>query len=105
MHVASQEDPGPDSAELDIHVYCEHGGLTLNTTNRRKVSAEVIISLPSHDLFLMEFQAVDLLKKLFPQWEPLCTDVEPCAICEAEISLSREDKREVRRRTEDEKVT
>jgi hypothetical protein len=47
---------------------------------------------------------VDLLKTLFPQWEPLYTDVDSCAVCEAEISLSREDKKEVRRRVEDEKV-
>ena len=104
MHVASQEDPGPDSAEFHNHVYCEHGNLTLNSTNRRKMSAEVIILLPSHDLFLKEFQGIDLLKKLFPQWEPLSTDIDICAVCEAEISLSREDKREVRRRVEDEKV-
>jgi hypothetical protein len=51
-----------------------------------------------------EVQAVVLLKKLFPQWEPLYTDVDPCAICEAEISISKGDKREVRRRVEDEKV-
>lgn len=47
---------------------------------------------------------MSILENLFPQWEPLRTDVDPCAVCEAEISLSKEDKREVRRRVEDEKV-
>lgn len=47
---------------------------------------------------------MDLLKKLFPQWKPLYTDVDPCVVCDAEITLSREDKREIRRRVEDEKV-
>jgi hypothetical protein len=104
MHVPPQEDPEPDSVEFYNHVYCEHGFLTLNSTNRRKISAQVII-YPSHNSFLKKPQAVDLLKNLFPKWEPLYTDADPCAVCEAEISLSREDKREVRRRVEDEKVT
>ena len=105
MHFTSQEDPGPDSVEFHNHVYCDHGGLTLNTTNRRKMSVQVIIShLASISWFLNEFQAVNILESLFPQWEPLRTDVDPCAVCEAEISLSKEDKREVRRRVEDEKV-
>jgi len=103
MHVASHEDPGPDSVEFHNDVYCEHGYLTLNSTNRRKMSVQVSMS-SSHYSFLKVSQAVDLLKTLFPQWEPLYSEVDPCAVCEAEISLSREDKREVRRRVEDEKV-
>lgn len=41
MHIASTEDPAPDSEEFRSHVLCEHGGLTLNTINRRKISVEV----------------------------------------------------------------
>jgi len=104
MHVASHEDPGPDSVEFHNDVYCEHGYLTLNSTNRRKMSVQVSMS-SSHYSSLKMSQAVDLLKTLFPQWEPLYTEVDPCAVCEAEICLSREDKKEVRRRVEDEKVT
>lgn len=41
MHVLSEDDPAPDSAEFYNHVYCEHENLTLNLTNRRKISAQV----------------------------------------------------------------
>ena len=41
MHVPAQDDPPPDSCDFDKHVRCEHGGLTLNTTNRCKISEEV----------------------------------------------------------------
>ena len=43
MHVTSKEDPAPDSSEFYNHVRCEHGGLSLNATLRRKISREVII--------------------------------------------------------------
>ena len=43
MHVAYEEDPAPDSSEFYNHVYCEHGGLSLNTTLRRRISREVKI--------------------------------------------------------------
>ena len=43
MHVANQEDPAPDSSEFYNHVHCEHGGLSLNTTLRRRISREVNI--------------------------------------------------------------
>ena len=49
-------------------------------------------------------QACEILKKLFPDWVPLSTNEEPCAICEACIHNSKEDKRELRRKAEDEKV-
>lgn len=42
MHVASTGDPGPDSPDYDSHVRCEHGGLSLNTTARRRISVEVL---------------------------------------------------------------
>ena len=43
MHVACEEDPAPDSSQFYNHVRCEHGGLSLNTTLRRKISREVNI--------------------------------------------------------------
>lgn len=50
-------------------------------------------------------QACEILKKLFPDWAPLSTNQEPCAICEAYIHSSKEDKRELRKKAEDEKVS
>ncbi|KAF8163463.1 hypothetical protein B0H34DRAFT_795175 [Crassisporium funariophilum] len=88
MHVASEADPAPDSSEFYCHVSCEHGGLSLNTTSRRKISEE----------------AVALLQQLFPSWKPFSSDTENCAICDAEVHISKEDKREIRRRVEDEKA-
>lgn len=44
MHDAYKEDPAPDSSEFYNHVHCEHGGLSLNTTLRRRISREVNIS-------------------------------------------------------------
>lgn len=42
---------------------------------------------------------------MFPEWVPLSTNEEPCAICEAYIHSSKEDKRELRKKAEDEKVS
>jgi len=50
------------------------------------------------------YQAVRLLQSLFPSWQPLSGDTETCAICDAEVHMSKEDKKEVRRRIEEEKV-
>ncbi|KAF4614469.1 hypothetical protein D9613_002689 [Agrocybe pediades] len=88
MHVCAEDDPAPDSEEFGGQVYCEHGGLTLQTTGRRKIS---------HD-------AVQLLQKLFPNWRPPSTNTETCAVCDAEVHISKEDKKEVRKRVEDEKA-
>jgi ubiquitin carboxyl-terminal hydrolase 48 len=41
MHVASQDDPAPDSAEFETDIRCEHGGLSLNSANRARISTEV----------------------------------------------------------------
>jgi hypothetical protein len=49
MHIASEEDPAPDSSQFYSHVHCEHGGLSLNTTLRRKISREVRIQGLSED--------------------------------------------------------
>ena len=53
MHVAYIEDPAPDSSEFYNHVHCEHGGLSLNTTLRRRISREVNIPRSSRKLHLI----------------------------------------------------
>lgn len=45
-----------------------------------------------------------LLQKLYPLWDPISTDAELCPVCDALIHISKEDKREIRKRAEDEKV-
>jgi len=47
---------------------------------------------------------VGLLQILFPDWNPPSTNTEMCSICNAEVHISKEDKKEIRRRAEDEKV-
>lgn len=54
---------------------------------------------------LISNQACEILKKLFPDWVPLSTNEDPCAVCEAYIHNSKEDKRELRKKAEDEKVS
>ncbi|KAI0934305.1 hypothetical protein AcV5_006190 [Taiwanofungus camphoratus] len=89
MHVASQQDPPPDAEQYLHHVRCPHGGLSTNTTCRRRISREAYL----------------LLKKfLFPAWETMSTDTELCPVCEALIHISKEDKREVRKQAEQEKA-
>jgi ubiquitin carboxyl-terminal hydrolase 48 len=104
MHIASKGDPGPDAQEFYNHVYCEHGNLSPNITNRRKISVKVGSSSLLQSIFLNVNQAVQLLQSIFPSWEPLNGDTETCAICDAEVHVSKEDKKEVRRRIEEEKV-
>jgi len=41
---------------------------------------------------------------LFPHWRPLPTTEELCSTCEATINSCKEDKRELRKKAEDEKV-
>ncbi|RDB21476.1 Ubiquitin carboxyl-terminal hydrolase 48 [Hypsizygus marmoreus] len=87
MHVASEDDPSPDAAEFQSHVLCVHGALSLNTTGRRRISPE----------------ATKLLKTLYPSWNPLSTESELCPVCDAEIHISKESKRERRKQAEEEK--
>ncbi|KAH9483698.1 Ubiquitin carboxyl-terminal hydrolase 48 [Psilocybe cubensis] len=89
MHIPSVKDPGPDSGEFRNHVLCEHDGLTLNTINRRKISVE----------------AMQLLSDIFPAWKPPSSNTETCAVCDAEVHISKEDKKEIRRKAEEEKAT
>lgn len=88
MHTFAKGDLPPDSEEYQSHVRCEHGGLCLSPANRCRVSAE----------------ASGFLRSLFPAWEPLSGDLESCLICEALKNMGEEDKLEVRRRADDEKV-
>ncbi|KAF8892462.1 hypothetical protein BD779DRAFT_1770408 [Infundibulicybe gibba] len=81
-------DPAPDTAEYSNHVLCEHGKLSLNITNRRKISVE----------------ATELLKCTFPSWVPVSAKMELCAICDALVHISKEDKRVVRKQAEEEKA-
>ncbi|GLB34824.1 putative cysteine proteinase [Lyophyllum shimeji] len=88
MHVVSEGDPAPDSGGFASDVLCEHGGLSLNTTSRRRISVE----------------AAELLRSLYPSWNPLPTDAELCPVCDALIHISKESKRGVRKQAEDEKA-
>jgi hypothetical protein len=45
MHLTSEGDPSPDAPDFDSHVRCEHGGLSMNSTNRRRISFQVRPSL------------------------------------------------------------
>lgn len=88
MHVPLCGDVAPDSAEFRGHVRCEHDQLSLVSTARRSISKE----------------ACDILLDIFPHWRPLSTTEAPCATCEAIINSSKEDKRELRKKAEDEKA-
>ncbi|KAF7338128.1 hypothetical protein MVEN_02037600 [Mycena venus] len=88
MHTFAKSDPPPDSEEYQSHVRCEHGGLSLNSANRCRIST----------------QAFDLLHSLFPSWEPMSGDLEPCLVCDGLMNMGMEDRLEVRRRADDEKA-
>jgi hypothetical protein len=49
-------------------------------------------------------QAFTLLKTLFPLWITLPDAVGLCAVCDTLAETSREDKRELRKKAEEEKV-
>lgn len=105
MHVASQQDPPPDADQYLHHVTCPHGGLSTNTTCRRRISREVSATPFQNGGTFTPSQAYLLLKKfLFPTWETMSTDTELCPVCEALIHISKEAKREVRKQAEQEKV-
>ncbi|KAK2466793.1 hypothetical protein APHAL10511_001051 [Amanita phalloides] len=88
MHVASEGDPGPESGDFQHHVRCEHAGLSVNVMNRCQIS----------------MQGVILLRRLFPRWDPPSEGEEPCVVCTAQLNASREDRREVKKRAEEEKA-
>lgn len=41
MHVASEDDPDPESGDFQHHVRCEHAGLSVNLMNRCQISRQV----------------------------------------------------------------
>ncbi|KAI0721718.1 cysteine proteinase [Cerioporus squamosus] len=88
MHVEGAPDPPPDAEDYLRDVVCEHGQLATNTACRRRISAEAYV----------------LLHELFPEWKPPSTRMEPCAVCEALLHMSKEDKREYRKQAEEEKA-
>jgi hypothetical protein len=84
---------------------CEHGGLALNISNRIRISHQVgqrLLIRPRG--YTYDSQAFVLLKTLFPLWVTLSDTVAPCAVCDTLAENSREDKRELRRKAEEEKV-
>ncbi|TRM62650.1 hypothetical protein BD626DRAFT_548499 [Schizophyllum amplum] len=88
MHKPDADDPAPDADDFKAHVFCEHGRLTNNVTNRRRISLE----------------AGNLLQALFPSLQLLSSAEEPCAICAVAIHSSKEGKLEARKKAEDEKA-
>ncbi|KAJ6497048.1 hypothetical protein C8R47DRAFT_1184375 [Mycena vitilis] len=88
MHTFAQDDPPPDSEGYLSDVQCEHGGLSLNVSNRCRISTQGYV----------------LLRSLFPAWEPISGDTEPCLVCDGLRNMGMEDRLEVRRRADDEKA-
>ncbi|TFK30135.1 cysteine proteinase [Coprinopsis marcescibilis] len=88
MHQPTCEDPAPDVCGFFEHVTCDHGGIIPNPTHRKRISAE----------------AKEILQRLYPTWDPPPASSELCPMCQASISMSKEDKRELRRKAEDEKA-
>lgn len=88
MHTPSQPDPAPDDPYYMDDVMCEHGGLVTNSSSRRRISAE----------------AYQVLKGVFPDLTAPHATHEACAVCEALVQISKEDRREIRKQAEVEKV-
>ena len=105
MHVPSQSDPAPDSQFFRDDVMCEHGGLALNISARTRISHKVCQRPFAPGGMTNDFQAFTLLKTLFPSWVTLSDAVGQCAVCDTLAETSREDMRELRKRTEEEKVS
>ena len=65
----------------------------------------VPFAFPTHILILIvDPQGHKILRELFPDWMTLSSEDEICAVCEALLHISKEDKREIRKQAEDEKV-
>lgn len=115
MHEPSLPDPSPSSEDYQGHVECEHGGLTTNPSTRRRISLQVCFHHHRHhhlgplgpDLGGIDSfwgKGYDILREIFPDWQTLSTETEPCAVCEAAMHIAREDKRGIKKQAEDEKV-
>uniref|UniRef100_A0A0W0FLB1 ubiquitinyl hydrolase 1 n=1 Tax=Moniliophthora roreri TaxID=221103 RepID=A0A0W0FLB1_MONRR len=88
MHQPSHLTDAPPDSHVFESVRCEHGGLSLNQANRRRISVE----------------ACELLTSIFPEWKPISVDEEPCSICEALLYERRNSNLERRKRAEEEKA-
>lgn len=88
MHFFGELDPSPGAPQFDLHVRCEHGGLTLNKTLRQAISAS----------------AVALLQEIYPEWKPLPANSENCVVCQASVERSKDDTVKLRKQAEEEKT-
>ncbi|KAI0273307.1 cysteine proteinase [Gloeopeniophorella convolvens] len=88
MHVALKPDPAPDSEAFRDHVVCEHDSLNINIGARTRISKG----------------AYALLRTLFPSWTTLSDEGDRCEVCDVLVESSREDKRELRKKAEEEKA-
>ncbi|PFH54210.1 hypothetical protein AMATHDRAFT_135316 [Amanita thiersii Skay4041] len=88
MHRMSEGDPDPESGEYRQHVRCEHDGLSRNPMNRCEIPEE----------------AAAVLWTVFPAWDPPSINLEPCEICNLLFQTNKEDRKEIKRRAEEEKV-
>ncbi|KAF8637340.1 hypothetical protein AX17_002841 [Amanita inopinata Kibby_2008] len=88
MHVLYQSDPDPESGEFRQHVRCEHELLSVNVSSRCRISME----------------GANVLKKLYPAWNPPSVDEALCDVCDALFHAHKEDRRETRKRAEEEKA-
>lgn len=105
MHSSVRPDLPPDDPEYVRHVKCEHDGLTPNIISRKRISPAVGVDAPQLcTLNSTPGQAYELLKDVFLDWSTLSTDAELCAVCEALIHMSKEDKRGAKIQAEEEKV-
>ncbi len=103
MHVPSQNDPAPDSQTFQDHVICEHGHLALNLSARTRISHKVRQQTLRLGSDFMAPRLSDCSRHSF-HWDTLSDAVSPCAVCAALAENSREDKRELRKKAEEEKV-
>ncbi|KAG7092641.1 hypothetical protein E1B28_008981 [Marasmius oreades] len=87
MHAPTEDDPPPDGPGYE-HVLCEHGNLSLNASDRRRISV----------------QACEVLTTLFPQWKPISVDEEPCPVCDALLYERKTNSLGHRKRAEEEKA-
>jgi hypothetical protein len=105
MHIPLNDDPPPDSEGFERHVRCEHGNLSLTLTSRRRISEGVSDFSCSLEYQIHFFaKSAGILRQLFPSWQPLSTDAEPCVVCDCEINISKNERLELRKKVENEKA-
>ena len=107
MHVYSEEDPPPDAPSFCGDVVCEHGAVSPSPSHRKKIGRTVQLIHPSSKFVGNTHerrQAKEILLSVFPSWQPPSTATETCAVCEAQASISKEGKKDLRKKAEEEKV-